>query len=59
MRFCAAHDLDFTKVLAVGDSPNDNCLLRFANLSFAFRPMDDSVRDSAKTVVDSLDDVRF
>ena len=59
MRFCSAHELDFTRVLAVGDGPNDNCLLRFANLSFAYRPKDGSVGDSAKVVVDSLDDVRF
>ncbi|HSB46544.1 MAG TPA: HAD-IB family phosphatase [Candidatus Bilamarchaeum sp.] len=57
LRFCTAHALDFTKVLAVGDGPNDNCLLRFANQSFAYRPKENSVAEAAKNSVSHLDEV--
>jgi HAD superfamily phosphoserine phosphatase-like hydrolase len=58
LRFCSAYDLDFTRVLAVGDSLNDLCLLRFANSSYAYRPKEKEVADAAKFVVDDFSQVR-
>jgi glucosyl-3-phosphoglycerate synthase len=40
------------RVLAVGDSENDCCLLRAAGTSIAFNPKSIAVRDSAKHVVE-------
>ena len=39
------------RVLAVGDSDNDICLLRAAGISVAFQPKTPAVRDAAKHVV--------
>lgn len=44
------------KVLAVGDSDNDICLLREAGVSVAFQPKSPAVRNAAKHVVN--DDLR-
>lgn len=41
------------KVLAVGDSDNDVCLLRAAGTSVAFQPKTLSVRDAAKHVIEN------
>lgn len=40
------------KVLAVGDSDNDVCLLRAAGTSIAFQPKSPAVRDSATHVIE-------
>jgi HAD superfamily phosphoserine phosphatase-like hydrolase len=57
MRFCSAHDVRFENTLAVGDSENDACLLRFANKSFAYRPASQLVARASKAVVDDLRDI--
>jgi glucosyl-3-phosphoglycerate synthase len=40
------------RVLAVGDSDNDVCLLRAAGISVAFQPKSPALRDAAKHVVE-------
>jgi glucosyl-3-phosphoglycerate synthase len=52
------HELDIPpeRVLAVGDSENDICLLRAAGISIAFQPKRRSVRAAAKHLV--TDDLR-
>lgn len=59
MRFCKMHDVGFEKTLAVGNSGNDACLLRFANISYAYRPADAETASSAKYVINDLVDARI
>ena len=41
------------RVLAVGDSDNDVCLLRAAGISVAFQPKSPAVRDASKHVIEN------
>ncbi|MDD5339772.1 MAG: HAD-IB family phosphatase [Candidatus ainarchaeum sp.] len=58
MRFCRMHSVDFEKTFAIGDSDNDRCLLRFANVSYAYLPASDEVASAAKYVINDLADVK-
>ncbi len=58
MKFCRLHDVPFEKTFAIGNSRNDACLLRFANVSYAFMPEDETTASSAKYAVWDLSEVK-
>ncbi len=59
MRFCKLHDVPFERTFAIGNRGNDSCMLRFANVSYAFMPEDEATSSSAKYVVWDLSDVKL
>jgi len=53
-RFCKLHSIDFKKTFAIGNSENDACLLRFANVSYAYMPADEVTASSAKFIINDM-----
>ncbi|MEW6035964.1 MAG: HAD-IB family phosphatase [Candidatus Micrarchaeota archaeon] len=59
MRFCRMHEVAFEKTFAIGNSENDACLLRFANISYAYRPAGAEVAASAKYVIKDMAEAKI
>lgn len=51
LNLCRAIGMSLDQVIAIGDSPNDDCMLEAAGTSIAFQPKAESTRRAAQHVV--------
>ncbi len=57
MRFCKIREVPLERTFAIGNGSNDSCLLRFANVSYAYMPDNSEVASSAKYIIKNMAEV--